>query len=120
MPSDIFSRILLLVAGLLGAAGVAAAAAASHAGDERILGALALIALTQAPALLALAFLGSANGVLRTGGGLIAIGAVLFSADLAARHFLGDRLFPMSAPFGGVAMIAGWLALAVAALVTRR
>jgi len=120
MPSDTYSRILLLVAGLLGAAGIAAAAAASHAGDARILGALALIALTQAPALVALALLGSGNRVLRIAAVLIALGAVLFSADLAARHFLGARLFPMSAPFGGVAMIAGWLALAVAALAPRR
>jgi uncharacterized membrane protein YgdD (TMEM256/DUF423 family) len=120
MPPDTVSRILLLVAGLLGAAGVAAAAGASHAGDTHILGALALIALTQAPALLALALYGGGSRILRTGAALIALGAVLFSADLAARHFLGDRLFPMSAPFGGIAMIAGWLALAAAALVPGR
>jgi uncharacterized membrane protein YgdD (TMEM256/DUF423 family) len=120
MPSDLFSRLLLAVAALLGAAGIAAAATASHAGDERILGALALIALPQAPARLALALLGSANRLLRLAAALIAIGAAIFSLDLAARHFLGDRLFPMSAPVGGVAMIAGWLMLAATALVPGR
>jgi uncharacterized membrane protein YgdD (TMEM256/DUF423 family) len=55
--------------------------------------------------------------VLRTGAIVVAIGACLFSADLAARHFLGAGLFPMSAPFGGTAIIAGWLIVAVGGLL---
>jgi uncharacterized membrane protein YgdD (TMEM256/DUF423 family) len=52
MQSDIdwFSRLTILLAGILGAAGVAAAAGASHSDDTRVLGALALIALSHAPA----------------------------------------------------------------------
>jgi uncharacterized membrane protein YgdD (TMEM256/DUF423 family) len=99
---------------------MAAAAAASHAGDERILGPLALIALTQAPALLAIALAAPAGRIFRAGAILIALGAVIFTADLALRHFTGNRLFPLSAPIGGTAMIAGWLVLAVCGLLKRQ
>ncbi len=49
--------------------------------------------------------------------GLVA-GAALFSGDIAMRAFAGHRLFPMAAPTGGVVLIASWLALGVAAVVT--
>ena len=57
---------------------------------------------------------GLADGLPRlvwAGAGL-ALGACLFSADLASRAFLDDRLFPMAAPTGGSLMILSWLALA--------
>lgn len=121
MPTDFdwFSRLIVAVAGILGLAGIIAAAAASHDGDERILGSLALIALTQAPAVLALGLYGSGM-VFRVAAAVIAFGAVVFCADLAMRHFTGGRLFPMSAPLGGAAMIAGWLVVVLAAILTRR
>src|SRR5690606_986905 len=72
------SRIGILVAGILGAAGVAAAAGASHGGDTARLGSLALIALTQAPAILALSLHGGVNWLMRAGGIVVAAGAVLF------------------------------------------
>ena len=50
-----FSRLAIAAAGLLGAIGVMAAAGATHFGDTRVLGSLALIALSQAPAVLVLA-----------------------------------------------------------------
>ncbi len=118
--ADWFSRLAIFLAGILGAAGVAAEAGASHAGDTRVLGALALIALSHAPALLAFGLSSVQGRVLRAGAIIIAVGACLFSADLAARHFLGGGLFPMSAPFGGTAIIAGWLVVAVAALFGHR
>ena len=40
----------------------------------------------------------------------IAIGAALFSADVALLALRGARLFPMAAPTGGTLMILGWLA----------
>ncbi len=110
-------RILIVVAALLGAAGIAAAAGASHGDDARILGAFALIALTQAPALLALALSDRATAAMRWGGAVIAAGTVAFCGDLAARHFTGAALVPMSAPFGGTAIIAGWLIVAAAGLL---
>ena len=115
MQSDVdwFSRLTIVLAGILGAAGVAAAARASHSDDPRVLGALALIALSHAPALLAFGLSSVKGRVLRVGAIVIAAGCCLFSTDLAARHFLGGGLFPMSAPFGGTAIIAGWLTVAV-------
>jgi uncharacterized membrane protein YgdD (TMEM256/DUF423 family) len=108
---------MLALAGVLGATGIAAAAGASHGGDTPILGALALIALSQAPAILALALYANRSRMLTASTVLIGFGALLFSADLGARHFLSGRLFPLSAPLGGLAMIGGWLLLIPAALI---
>jgi uncharacterized membrane protein YgdD (TMEM256/DUF423 family) len=48
-------------------------------------------------------------------------GAALFSGELAARAFTGERIFPFAAPIGGSTMILSWLALAVVfALAARR
>jgi uncharacterized membrane protein YgdD (TMEM256/DUF423 family) len=46
------------------------------------------------------------------------VGASLFSGDIAMRAFAGHRLFPFAAPSGGFILIASWLALAVAAVLT--
>ena len=56
--------------------------------------------------------------------GLIALcgfvlGGALFAGDVAARAYIGSRLFPMAAPAGGTILIASWLALALAALMAR-
>ena len=39
----------------------------------------------------------------------LALGATLFSADVALLTLRGAHLFPMAAPTGGMTMIAGWL-----------
>ena len=120
MPSETFRRIIVVIAALIGAAGVAAAAGATHAGDQALLGPLALVALTHAPTLLALAayqppFRFQAHAIV-----IIAFGAILFCLDLAVRHFTGAPFFPHAAPIGGTALIAGWLLLALGAAVGRR
>ena len=56
---------------------------------------------------------------LLTGGLVLAAGVLLFAGDLAARHFLGHKLFPMAAPAGGIAMMIGWLIVGLSALVRR-
>lgn len=111
-------RIAIVLSGLLGASGVAAAAASSHAGAQ-LLGPYALIALTHAPVIFTLAVvrLPALFGFAQAG---LATGAVLFCADLGARHFLGQGLFAMVAPLGGMLMIAGWLVLAAGAIVMGR
>jgi uncharacterized membrane protein YgdD (TMEM256/DUF423 family) len=48
------------------------------------------------------------------------LGAALFAADVAARDYLGHRLFPFAAPSGGVILIVSWLALIAAALAVLR
>ncbi|MCP8883608.1 DUF423 domain-containing protein [Devosia sp. XJ19-1] len=106
------SRTLMIFAGLLGAAGVAAAAGASH-GESRNLSAIATIFLAHAPALLALAMLGKGR-VLSVASLVLALGAMVFGGDLALREWAGHGLFPGAAPLGGGAMILGWLGVAIA------
>jgi uncharacterized membrane protein YgdD (TMEM256/DUF423 family) len=118
MPSAWFNRLMVSFAGVLGAGGVAAAAAATHTGGE-LLQPLALIALTQAPALLAFGLATVTSLGLRAGAIVAAAGALVFTADLAVRHLWGPSLFPYAAPVGGTAMIAGWAIIAIAGLFHR-
>lgn len=107
---------LLVMSGLFGCAGVALAAAASHAGgDTHLLASASAMCLAHAPALLAL-HLGYRS--LRTaplGGLMMALGTLLFTADLLALYARGAGLFPMAAPIGGFAMMGGWLVVAAGA-----
>jgi len=115
--------LLIAFAGLMGAAGVILLAAGAHglhagagldsAGQMLLFHAAAVIAAAAAlHAGLLLRPLALAAAI-----GLI-VGAVLFSGDIALRAFAGHRLFPMAAPTGGFVMIASWLGLAVAAIMT--
>jgi len=112
--------VILFIAGLMGLFGVISAAAASHGADPRLLGGASAMCLAHAPALIALY---AAWPHMRTAGIaalLLSAGTALFAADLTARHFLGHGLFPMSAPTGGVIMMAGWLAVAAGAFFIRK
>jgi len=53
---------------------------------------------------------------LRAAGWLLAGGIVLFCGSLYLLAFSGEKWLGAVTPFGGVAFILGWLALAVAAL----
>jgi uncharacterized membrane protein YgdD (TMEM256/DUF423 family) len=112
------NAVLLIAAGLVGAAGVAAAASASH-GDSRNLGAIAMICLAHGPALLALGLAGRGR-VLLLSGMVLALGTLLFVADLGLREWLGHALFPGAAPLAGAAMILGWLGLAIGGILALR
>lgn len=112
-------RILILAAGLCGASGVALSAVAAHAGGGNV-GTAAGMLLAHAPAFLAVGLLGRRRAALGWAALVLLSGVVLFSADLLARHYLGFRLFPFAAPLGGMAMIAGWLAIAGAELAAPR
>lgn len=118
-PSS-FSIVAVVAAAILGAAGVVAAAGATHSGDQALLGPLSLVALTHAPAILALALAAPATRLFRLTILVLALGALLFVADLACRHFTGHALFSMAAPIGGSALILGWLMLVPAAFTLRR
>jgi uncharacterized membrane protein YgdD (TMEM256/DUF423 family) len=111
-------RFLIVAAGLTGAAGIALSAGAAHAGGA-FTGTAASFLLMHAPALLAIGLLGGSR-MLRIAGLILLVGIALFSGDLAARDFLGTRLFPMAAPTGGTLLIAGWLAVGASALLVRR
>lgn len=111
-------RIAIFLAGTLGATGVAAAAASSHAGAA-LLSPYALIALTHAPAVLALA-LASLPPIFSSAMAALMAGSALFCLDLGMRHFLGFSPVPLLAPTGGAIMIAGWLLVVIAGLFGRR
>ncbi len=112
-------RLFIFVGGLFGLAGIALSAAAAHVGDERLLGGAAAMCIAHGPALLALGLAGDRLKTALPAGILMIVGNLLFSGDLLARHFLGSGLFPMSAPSGGITMMAGWLAVAVGAVFKR-
>lgn len=111
------SRFLIAAGGLAGAAGVALSALAAHAGGGNV-GTAASFLLAHAPALLAIGLLGRGR-LSFPGGAILLAGLLLFCGDLMLRHYVGQRLFPMAAPIGGTAMIAGWLVVAASAFAGR-
>jgi uncharacterized membrane protein YgdD (TMEM256/DUF423 family) len=116
------SLMLLVAAGILGAAGVAAAAAGAHVTGGALSSAAGIMLVHAAALLGVVAFGVAARGEKPStdaAGALLFLGAALFGADIAMRAFLGTPLFPLAAPTGGVVMIAGWLGLAVSALLKR-
>ncbi len=108
------NRLLFSIAGLCGALGVAAAARASHAGDEN-LGIAANFLLLHAPVLIGISFI-AANRFAAIAGWVLLAGLALFAGDLAMRSFAAHSLFPMAAPIGGGGMILGWLLVAAAGI----
>jgi len=117
-------RLLIGLAGLMGAAGVALAAASAHGGDASRLATASAMLLFHATAILAVIGL-LARSLLRDGIGLVGafgfvIGAALFAGDLTLRQYAGHSLFPYAAPTGGSVMILSWLAVTLAAVVARK
>jgi uncharacterized membrane protein YgdD (TMEM256/DUF423 family) len=113
--------ILVILAGLLGAAGVILAAAGAHAAPHAGLESAAYLLLFHAAAVLGGAAL-TQQGLLWRPLALVTLiawiaGAVLFAGDIALRAFAGHRLFAFAAPTGGVILIGAWLVLALAAIV---
>jgi uncharacterized membrane protein YgdD (TMEM256/DUF423 family) len=117
--------VLAGVAALMGAAGVALAAAGVHASGGDLAERGALFLLLHAAAALAIAAhvrQPTAPGrALLIVGFVMEAGAALFSAELAQRAFTGERIFPFAAPIGGSMMMLAWVALAALfAMAARR
>ena len=110
-----WAMALAVLAGLIGAAGVAAGAAAAHRTGGGGLETAAHYALFHAPAILALALTRSNDAWFLSAATLLAIGVALLSGDLAIRALAGIRPLPLAAPSGGLCLIAGWLMTALAA-----
>jgi uncharacterized membrane protein YgdD (TMEM256/DUF423 family) len=109
--------LLAGVAALMGAAGVALAAAGVHENGGELAERGALFLLLHAAATLAIAAHARiADEPARTlviVGFAMEAGAILFSGELAMHVFMGVRIFPFAAPLGGTIMILSWLALAI-------
>jgi uncharacterized membrane protein YgdD (TMEM256/DUF423 family) len=117
-------QILIALAGLMGAAGIVLAAAGAHSKPGVGLDSAGTLLLIHALAVLATVAL-ARQGLIERPLGVVTvwgfvIGGALFAADVAARVYLGFRLFPFAAPLGGLIMIASWLVLVAAALVAMR
>ncbi|HEY8335719.1 MAG TPA: DUF423 domain-containing protein [Tardiphaga sp.] len=112
-------RILIILAGVMGADGVILAAASAHQPDATRLASASSMLLFHATAVLgAIALI--ERGILHLQIGLSAaigfvIASAVFAGDLAMRTYAGHGLFPMAAPTGGTLLIVSWLALAVSA-----
>jgi uncharacterized membrane protein YgdD (TMEM256/DUF423 family) len=113
--------ILIALAGLMGAAGIALAAAGAHAAPATGLDGAAYMLLFHAAAVLGGTALMQQGALWRPLALVVLaawiVGAALFSSDIALRAFAGHRLFPYAAPSGGMILIAAWLGLIVAAAV---
>lgn len=123
MASRLF-RILIVLAGVMGADGVILAAASAHQPDAARLASASSMLLFHATAVLGTVALAERE-IIRVRIGLVAafgfvIATTLFAGDLSLRQFAGHRLFPFAAPTGGTLLIASWLALAVAAAWPKR
>lgn len=113
-------RLLFLVAGLLGMAGIILSASAAHGLDvhlsEHAIGWVetsGLFLLLTAPVIVLSASLpavryGRLPGI---AGLLLAVGAFLFAGALAGLAFTGIKIFSTVAPIGGICLILGWAVL---------
>ena len=122
-PSRLF-RILIILAGIMGADGVVLAAASAHQADAARLASASSMLLFHSSAVLAVVALAE-RGVIHVRIGIAAgfgfvIAAALFAGDLTLRQYAGHSLFPMAAPTGGTLLIVSWLVLALAAAWPRR
>jgi uncharacterized membrane protein YgdD (TMEM256/DUF423 family) len=117
-------RVLVMLAGAMGAAGVTLAAASAHQLDATRLASASSMLLFHASAVLATVLLAERR-VIHMRLGLVAafsfaVAAALFAGDLTLRQYAGHSLFPMAAPTGGTLLIVSWLMLAMAAIWPRR
>lgn len=117
-------RIVIVLAGVMGADGVILAAASAHQPDAARLASASSMLLFHAAAVLGTVALVE-RGVIHVRIGVLAawgfvVATALFAGDLTLRQFAGHGLFPFAAPTGGTLLIASWLALAVAAAWPKR
>ena len=118
------ARVLIVLAGIMGADGVILAAASAHQADASRLASASSMLLFHACAVLATVALAEralihARIAIAAAIGFV-IAAALFAGDLTLRQYAGHGLFPMAAPTGGTLLITSWLALAVAAAWPKR
>jgi len=117
-------RVLIVLAGIMGADGVMLAAASAHGAEASRLASASSMLLFHASAVLGAVALAE-RGIVHGRIGIVAafgfvMAASLFAGDLTLLHYAGHGLFPFAAPTGGTLLIVSWLALAVAAAWPKR
>jgi uncharacterized membrane protein YgdD (TMEM256/DUF423 family) len=124
-----FTRVVIAIAALLGAAAVLLGAFGAHALrdtlDERALAIWHTAVEYQfwhvlAAVAVALLARDGASTCLRIAAIAFVAGIVLFCGSLYALALGGPRIVGVITPFGGVAFVVGWIALAVHAWTDRR
>lgn len=114
---------LLAAAGILGAVGVGLGAASAHLGGGDLARLASMFLLLHAAAIPGLLAVSAGSRPMRhVAASLLALGAALFSGDVAVLGFTGRTLLSGLAPVGGLMLMAGWLTMAwcgVAALASR-
>ena len=117
-PTTSLLRFCLVLSGLSGAAGVISLALVAHATASGLLTTAAQMLLFHAPLFLGIGILSQIRKVpvLPLVAFCLFLGLLLFCGDLYSRILLEQRLFPMSAPIGGMFVIIGWVGLALNAL----
>ena len=124
-PSAGAARVWLAAGALFGLLAVVAGAAGTHALRDaldadalRVFETAARFQMYHALALLAVGLLAIRRRslALNVAGALFALGTLLFSGSLYALALSGVGVLGAVAPVGGVCLMAGWAALAIAAL----
>ena len=114
--------LMILLAGLSGAAGVSLFAVAAHVAaagspDRYALTNAAIMLMVHGAAVLALGAIASSRG--RTAwpwhmaGFVMIVGTLLFGGAVALPRVAGFGLFPMAAPIGGSLTILSWFVVAI-------
>ncbi|MDR4305553.1 DUF423 domain-containing protein [Chelatococcus sambhunathii] len=112
------AALLLFLAGLFGALGVATAAAAAHVANDPRLQTAALFLMLHGAALFGAVGTTRAfrlGPIMHWPMWIMAAGVVLFCGDLVVRVKAGASPLPVAAPIGGSLIILGWLGLAFGA-----
>lgn len=114
---------LAALAGLAGAAGVTLAAIAAHRlNNPSLLAASNMLQVhaVAALALVALSMFAHVRSAWLVAASLMLAGSGLFATAVSMQVMAATSLFPMAAPIGGSAVIAGWLAVIVSAVIALR
>ncbi|MGP8233338.1 MAG: DUF423 domain-containing protein [Methylovirgula sp.] len=111
--------IIVGIAALAGAAGVAEAAASAHVIADPLLKTASNFLIVNATAVIALSAFAQASherGLFLLGAGVLLLGTLLFGGELTVHVFVTHKSLPLVAPIGGSLTILGWLIAAAAGI----
>jgi uncharacterized membrane protein YgdD (TMEM256/DUF423 family) len=118
----VWARLLISLAGLLGASGIVVGAAGAHAGGgdlARLASNFLLMHAAVTLGLVAVAARFDRRWPFYLAALLICVGAGAFCGDVSSVAFAGRHVVAYLAPVGGSALILGWIAIAVSPWIAR-